>query len=67
MAAGLAQRVGMSENEQWQTGGRVRYVGISGRADGPHGRVTRVMKSGVKVRFDDGRTELVHPEDIRRE
>lgn len=54
-------------NEQWQTGDRVRYVGISGRADGPHGRVSRVTKSGVKVRWDYGRIETVHPEDIRRE
>lgn len=54
-------------NEQWQTGDRVRYVGISGRTDGPHGRVSRVMKSGVRVRFDDGRIEVVHPEDIVRE
>ncbi|WP_157896127.1 hypothetical protein [Mycobacteroides chelonae] len=51
-------------NHEWRNGDRVRYVGISGRADG---RVSRVMKSGVRVRFDDGRTETVHPEDIRRE
>lgn len=54
-------------NDQWHTGDRVRYVGITGRADGPHGRVSRVTKSGVKVRFDDGRIETVHPEDILRE
>ena len=44
---------------------RVQYVGISGLADGLHGRVIRQYKSGVRVRWDDGNTYSVHPEDIR--
>lgn len=46
------------------TGQRVRYVGLTGRADGPSGRVTRVCRAWVRVRWDDGRAEQVHPEDI---
>lgn len=45
-------------------GQRVRYVGVTGRADGPSGRVTRVCRAWVRVRWDDGRAEQVHPEDI---
>lgn len=47
------------------TGQRVRYVGITGRAAGPAGRVTRVCQAYVQVRWDDGRTDQVHPEDIQ--
>ena len=46
-------------------GQRVRYVGITGRADGPSGRVTRVCRAWVRVRWDDGRSDQVHPEDLR--
>lgn len=47
------------------TGQRVKYVGIHGRADGPSGRVTRVCRAWIRVRWDDGRADQVHPEDIR--
>ena len=48
------------------TGQRVRYVGLFGLADdGPVGRVSRVCKAYVKVRWDDGRYDDVHPESIR--
>lgn len=46
------------------TGQRVRYVGITGRADGPSGRVVRVCRAWVRVRWDGGGTEQVHPEGI---
>ncbi len=46
------------------SGQRVRYVGISGRADGPTGRISRVCRDHVKVRWDDGRTDEVHPDSI---
>jgi hypothetical protein len=46
-------------------GMHVRYVGIGGRADGPTGRVVSVSTAGVRVRWDDGRTELVHPDDVK--
>ena len=46
-------------------GQRVKYVGIHGRADGPSGRVTRVCRAWIRVRWDDGGTDQVHPEDIR--
>lgn len=47
------------------TGQRVKYVGIFGDVDGPTGRVSRVCRGYVKVRWDDGRNDDVHPEDIR--
>lgn len=46
------------------TGRRVRYVGLTGRDDGPTGRVSRVLKAAVRVRWDDGRIEDVHPESL---
>lgn len=46
-------------------GARVRWVGMHGRADGPTGRVSRVCAGWVRVRWDSGDTEQVHPEDIR--
>lgn len=49
----------------YTSGQRVKYIGISGLADGPCGRVIRQYKSGVRVRWDDGRTETVHPQDIQ--
>lgn len=47
------------------TGQRVRYVGVTGRADGLTGRVSRVCRAYVRVRWDDGTIDQVHPEDIR--
>lgn len=44
---------------------RVRWVGIHGRGDGPTGRVSRVCRGYVLVRWDSGAVEQVHPEDIR--
>ena len=64
---GWRSSVDVSESEPFRTGDRVQYVGLTGRADGPHGRVIRVMKSGVKVRWDSGQLDAVHPEDIVRE
>jgi len=47
-------------------GQRVQYVGFTGRADGQTGRVSRVLKSGaVRVRWDNGDTYDVHPQDVR--
>lgn len=43
-----------------KSGRRVRY-----RDEGPTGRVSRVLKAAVRVRWDDGRTDDVHPEDLR--
>ncbi|BCI83451.1 hypothetical protein MTY66_50760 [Mycolicibacterium sp. TY66] len=49
-----------------RTGQRVRYVGLFGDGtDGPTGRVSRVCRGYVKVRFDDGRLEDLHPEGLR--
>lgn len=56
----------MSVGDGLSNGQRVKYVGITGRADGPVGRVSRVCRAYVKVRWDDGRREDVHPEDIVR-
>lgn len=50
---------------QLAPGQRVRWVGIHGRGDGLRGRVSRVLRAGVRVRWDDGRVEVVHPEDVR--
>ncbi len=47
----------------YRTGQRIRWA----RGDGPHGRVARRLRAGVMVRWDDGRTEWVHPEDITPE
>lgn len=47
------------------TGQRVKYVGMFGETDGPTGRVSRVCKAYVKVRWDDGRREDHHPEHLR--
>ncbi len=46
------------------TGQRVKFVGIHGRTDGPVGRVSRVCRGWIRVRWDDGRADQVHPEDI---
>lgn len=50
---------------EFTSGQRIRYVGITGRADGPAGRVTRVCRAWIRVRWDDGRTDQAHPEDIQ--
>lgn len=44
---------------------RVQYIGVTGRATGPTGRVIREFKSGVRVRWDDGVHETVHPDSLR--
>lgn len=54
----------MSADNALSTGQRVKYVGIFGDADGPTGRVSRVCRGYVKVRWDDGRCDDVHPEDV---
>ncbi|MBE5426644.1 hypothetical protein [Mycobacteroides abscessus] len=46
-------------------GQRVKYVGMFGETDGPTGRVVRQYKSGVRVRWDSGAVDTVHPEDVR--
>lgn len=43
---------------------RIRWVGIHGRETGPLGDVIRQLRDAVRVRWDDGRIEDVHPEDI---
>lgn len=49
----------------FNNGDRVKYIGMSGRADGPTGRVIRQYKAaGVRVRWDDGRTDTVHPDGL---
>lgn len=54
----------MASAELHKSGQRVKYVGISGKVDGPTGRVSRVCKAYVKVRWDDGHCDDVHPESI---
>lgn len=46
-------------------GKRVQFIGMTGTADGPTGKVWRITKSGVWVTFEDGHREYFHPEDIR--
>lgn len=45
-------------------GTRVRYIGILGRTDGPTGRVLTVSRYGLRIRWNNGPVELVHPEDV---
>lgn len=47
------------------SGQRVKYIGIHGRTDGPVGRISRVCRGWIRVRWDGGSVEQVHPEDIR--
>ncbi|WP_454162864.1 hypothetical protein [Gordonia iterans] len=50
----------------FQNRDRVQYVGVTGHADGPTGRVIREYRSGVRVRWDDnGVQETVHPDSLR--
>lgn len=42
----------------------VTYVGINGQYRKP-GKVSRVLRDCVRVRFDNGRVEDVHPHDLR--
>jgi hypothetical protein len=51
--------------ESLKTGQLVKYIGVSGRADGPTGRVSRVCRAYVKVRWDDCRINDIHPSDLR--
>ncbi|AXQ62325.1 hypothetical protein KNU09_gp48 [Gordonia phage TillyBobJoe] len=53
------------EGNELRTRQRVVYVGMLGTMSEP-GRVSRVLKASVRVRFDDGRVEDVHPEGLRR-
>lgn len=47
-------------------GRRVKHVGISGRGNGPTGKVWRVTSNGVWVTHDDGSGRFCyHPEDLR--
>lgn len=46
-------------------GKRVQYVGMSGRTDGPVGKVWRVTRFGVWVTFEDGSRQQLHPEGLR--
>jgi uncharacterized protein YodC (DUF2158 family) len=54
-----------SRRAQFRRGDRVRYAGGGGLHAGPVGTVTGVSRDGVRVRWDDGRRELVHPDDIQ--
>lgn len=47
------------------SGKRVQFVGMSGNADGPTGKVWRVTKYGVWVTFADGYREQLHPDGLR--
>ena len=44
---------------------RVQYVGLSGERSGPVGTVRAIFKTGVRVKWDDGRVEVYHPHDVR--
>ncbi len=44
---------------------RVQYVGIRGDRDDARGRVSRVYRDHIRVQWDDGRTEQVHPHNVR--
>ncbi len=47
------------------TGRRVRFVGMLGNAaDQPEGRIKSVAAGGFTVRWDEGRTEQVHPDSL---
>lgn len=48
----------------WTVGTPVRYVGITGVADGPTGRIVKVLKTGPIVEFDDGGRHQIHPRDL---
>lgn len=47
------------------TGKRVKFVGMSGNADGLTGKVYRVTSRGVWVTYADGHREQHHPEDLQ--
>lgn len=49
----------------FRNGQRVKSVGLVGNYDGPEGRVSRMVKGGVKVRWDSGVVEVVHPDGLR--
>ncbi|QSZ54503.1 hypothetical protein RI444_07605 [Paenarthrobacter sp. AT5] len=46
-------------------GKRVKYVGMSGKTDGPVGRVWRVTSLGVWVTWENGERQQCHPEGLR--
>jgi hypothetical protein len=47
------------------TGRRVQFIGMTGKTDGPTGKVWRVTSRGVWVTLPDGSRQQWHPEDIR--
>lgn len=48
-----------------RTGTRVRYVGFGVLdLDGPTGRVSRLVKGGVRVKWDSGASEVVHNDHV---
>lgn len=55
----------MTAPAAFSAGQRVKYVGITGRADGLTGRVIRQYPSGVLIRWSDGQRYSVHPEDLQ--
>jgi hypothetical protein len=53
--------------EEWKlkfAGKRVKYVGMSGSANGPIGRVWRVTSRGVWVTWENGERQQCHPEGL---
>jgi hypothetical protein len=60
----MSARAKSPSHAQFRRGDRVRYIGLSGRADGPEGVVQTVSKVGLRVRWDTGAIELVHPDDV---
>ncbi|BCW85055.1 hypothetical protein NicSoilE8_27280 [Arthrobacter sp. NicSoilE8] len=46
-------------------GRRVQYVGMTGKADGPVGKVWRVTSRGVWVTWENGERQQCHPEGLR--
>lgn len=46
-------------------GKRVQFVGMTGKTDGPIGKVWRVTRYGVWVTFEDGSRQQLHPEGLR--
>ena len=43
----------------------VKYVGMSGKTDGPVVKVWRVTARGIWVTMADGSRQQWHPEDVR--
>ncbi len=46
-------------------GAKVRYIGLDGHADGPVGRIIRIERTGLRVRWENAtQPEIVHPDDV---